>query len=188
MKLNLGCGEKLLAGYVNCDVLPHVKADRHFDLDTPPYPFTEASVGEILMDNVLEHLGDVHRVMGELHRILKPGGRLKILVPYGKSDWALQDVTHKHDFTEASLNYFTEGHPYAYYSTFRFRLIEVRLFVDGTSARHRLRNAIPLRRYLRTFLWNLYDGIYFELEKPAGTGSVPPPAVSYGRRPQVTTG
>ena len=41
LKLNLGCGQKPLPGYMNCDVLPHIPADRHFDLNRPPYPFAD---------------------------------------------------------------------------------------------------------------------------------------------------
>jgi SAM-dependent methyltransferase len=167
LKLNLGCGEKYLPGYVNCDVLPQVKADRYFDLDQWPYPFPADCADEIFMDNVLEHLEDVPRVMGELHRILKPGGRLRLLVPYGKTDWALQDPTHKHYFTERSMHYFTEGHPYSYYCTFRFRLVEARLYGDSTTLQHRLRNLLPFKNALRYFFWNIYDGIYFEMEKLA---------------------
>jgi SAM-dependent methyltransferase len=173
IKLNLGCGEKLLPGYVNCDVLPHVKADRHFDLDAFPYPFEDDTAEEIFMDNVLEHLADVPAVMGELHRILRPGGRLRIKVPYGKTDWALQDPTHKHYFTERSMDYFTVGHPYSYYCTFKFRLVEARLFGDSTNWMHKARNLLPFKNVLRYFFWNIYDGIYFELEKPEPGPSTP---------------
>jgi len=165
LKLNLGCGQKLLPGYVNCDVLPHIPADQHFDLNTFPYPFASDSVDEILMDNVLEHLDDVGAVMGELHRLLRPGGRLRVLVPYAKSDWALQDPTHKHFFTEQTMNYFCEGWPYSYYVAFRFRLLEARLYGDRRTWRQRLRNLIPFKSVLRYFLYNLYDGVSFELEK-----------------------
>ncbi len=165
MKINLGCGRKHLEGYVNCDVLPQLKADKHFDLNTFPYPFEAACADEIFMDNVLEHLDDIPRVMAELHRILRPGGRARILVPYGKTDWAMQDPTHKHFFTEASMNYFTEDHPYAFYSTVKFRIIENRLYGDNTNIMHKMRNLLPFKKYLRYFLFNIYDGIYFELEK-----------------------
>lgn len=172
LKLNLGCGNKYLEGYVNCDVVPRVRADHYFDLNAPPYPFDDESAGEILMDNVLEHLDDVTRVLGELHRILEPGGRLRLLLPYGKTDWALQDPTHKHFFTEQSLNYFLEGHPYNYYARFRYRLVTARLYADSTTWRHKMRNLIPFRNLLRYYLWNMYDGLYFELEKSAA-GSPP---------------
>ncbi|MCP5520816.1 MAG: methyltransferase domain-containing protein [Verrucomicrobiales bacterium] len=172
LKLNLGCGERLLPGYVNCDILPGVKADQHFDLNRPPYPFADAVASEVLMDNVLEHLDDVLAVMGEIHRVLRPGGRAQILVPYGKSDWALQDPTHKHYFTEQSMNYFCEGWDYNYYVPFRFRLIQARLYADNNNWRQRMRNLIPFRSVLRYFLFNLYDGIHFELEKPLEAGAV----------------
>lgn len=169
LRLNLGCGQKYLEGYVNCDVLKHIKADRHFSLDEFPYPFEVDSVDEVILDNVLEHLQDVVQVMRELHRILRPGGRLRIWVPYGKTDWALQDPTHKHYFTERSLDYFTDDNAYSYYVTFRFRKVEARLYGDSTTWMHKMRNALPLKSALRYFLWNIYDGIYFELEKVAGT-------------------
>jgi SAM-dependent methyltransferase len=165
LRYNLGCGRKYLDGYVNCDVLPHVKADRRFDLNGFPYPIEAGSADEILMDNVLEHLDDVVGVMEECHRLLRPGGRLRILVPYGKTDWALQDPTHKHYFTERSMNYFTGDGAYNYYTTARFNLVEARLFCDSTNWMHKVRNLIPGKGVLRYFLWNIYDGIYFELEK-----------------------
>jgi hypothetical protein len=39
---------------------------------------------------------------------------------------------------------------------------------------HKLRNLLPFKKYLRYFLFNIYDGIRFELEKleapkPQGT-------------------
>ena len=175
LKLNLGCGGKYLDGYVNCDVLANVKADRHFDLNQPPYPFQTDTVDEIWMDNVLEHLDDLLPVMGEMHRILRPGGRFKVLVPYAKSDWALQDPTHKHFFTEQTMNYFCEGWPYNYYVAFRFRLIEARLYGNRDNVRQKLRNLIPFKSVLRYFLYNLYDGVYFELEKLASAAPATPP-------------
>jgi len=168
LKINLGCGRKYLPDYVNCDISPHVRADRCFDLDVVPYPFDADVADEILLDNVLEHLDDIPRVMAEFHRILRPGGRLRIYVPYAKTDWALQDPTHKHFFTEHSLNYFVEDHPYNFYSSIRFALREARLYADSTTWRHRFRNLLPFRNALRYFLWNMYDGIYFELEKTVG--------------------
>jgi len=165
LKINLGCGQKYLPGYLNCDVVPHIKADRYFDLNRFPYPLESDGADEIFMDNVIEHLDDVIKVMEELHRILKVGGRLRILVPYAKTDWALQDPTHKHFFTEQTFNYFVADHPYNFYSKCRFKLHEARLYGDSTNIMHKLRNLLPLKKYLRYFFWNIYDGIYFELEK-----------------------
>lgn len=165
-KINLGCGQKYLDGWVNCDVVRSVKADKYFDLETFPYPLKSDSAEEILMDNVLEHLSDIPATMGELFRICAPGGIITIKVPYGKSDWALQDPTHKHYLTERSMDYFTAGHAYNFYSDIQFELVEARLVADSDTMRHKLRNLIPFRSVLRYFLFNLYDGIHFKLRKP----------------------
>ena len=165
VKINLGCGQKYLDGYINCDLLPTVKADKHFDLDTFPYPFESGVADEIFMDNVLEHLESIPKVMGELHRILRTVGRLRIIVPYAKSDWAFQDPTHKHFFTEVTMNYFSEGFDYSFYTPYRFKVVRAELVSHSVSFRHKLRNLIPFRSVLRFFLFNLYDNVYFELDK-----------------------
>ena len=57
MKLNLGCGSKILEGYTNVDKFDYYKPDIVHDLEVTPYPFKENSVDEILMSHVLEHIG-----------------------------------------------------------------------------------------------------------------------------------
>ena len=81
-KYNLGCGKKYIKGYINVDVTRSVKADLYFNLNKFPYPIKKKSADEVLMDNVLEHLDDVVLVMEEIYRILKPGGIVKIYLPY----------------------------------------------------------------------------------------------------------
>jgi SAM-dependent methyltransferase len=165
LKLNLGCGRKYLPGHVNCDLSQAVKADEHFDLNQPPYPFPSGSAAEILLDNVLEHLDDIPRVMAELHRLLRPGGLLRIHVPYGKTDWALQDPTHKHFFTEKSMDYFCGVDACDFYTPARFKLRVAQLYGLRLTWLHKLRNLLPFKQYLRYFFFNIYDGVYFELEK-----------------------
>ena len=57
MKLNLGCGSKILDGYTNVDKFDYYKPDVVHDLETFPYPFENNSVDEILISHVLEHIG-----------------------------------------------------------------------------------------------------------------------------------
>lgn len=164
IKLNLGCGDVYLDGYINCDILSTIKVDKTFDLEKPPYPFEDNYADEILLDNVLEHIHDIVGTMQELHRILKPGGIVKIYVPYGKADRAIQDPTHVHFFTEKSMNYFTEGYHFSYYTKFRFKKIKANLFAANVTTLQKCRNLIPFRSILKYFLFNMYDGVYFELQ------------------------
>lgn len=161
--INLGCGRKYIEGYINCDIAKSIKADKYFDLNKFPYPFSSGSADEILLDNVMEHLGSIPSVMEELHRILKHKGLLRIYVPYAKSDGAFQDPTHIHFFTEKSMNYFCDGFEFNYYSESRFTLLKAQLLCDNKTRLSKVRGIIPFKSVLKYFLFNIYDGIYFEM-------------------------
>lgn len=164
IKINLGCGNKYLQGYINCDFIKTVRAEKHFDLNKFPYPFKDNYADEIVMDNVLEHLDNLILVMEELYRILKNKGKLIIIVPYGKSDGAIQDPTHVHFFTEKTFDYFTVGSLYEFYSTARFKKNVLKLQNDDISILNKLRNLVPFRSKLKYLLLNMYESIYVELE------------------------
>ncbi len=56
------------------------------------------------MRHVLEHLQDIRKVMDELWRLLKPGGRLILYVPHFQ---ALTHPEHRHAFHYNSFQMFT---------------------------------------------------------------------------------
>lgn len=77
-RLHLGCGEKILAGYVNVD-LYGPKADLKLDVADLTL-FDDDSVDEIYMNAVFEHLfANQHApALAEWRRVLRPGGVLRI--------------------------------------------------------------------------------------------------------------
>ena len=84
-KLNLGCGDKILPGYINVDVVesrrgfkPDVLCDLH-----RLTPFEDNSVDEILSVHVVEHFWrwEVLGVLKEWVRVLKPGGAMILECP-----------------------------------------------------------------------------------------------------------
>lgn len=84
IRLNLGCGEKMLKGYVNIDICSRggVKPDIVCDIrDLSPLPAD--SVDEILAVHVIEHLyrWEVLGTIREWMRVLKPGGTMNIECP-----------------------------------------------------------------------------------------------------------
>lgn len=164
MKLHLGCGLDYKPGYINCDKNPSVRADKHFDLETVPWPFPDNCAEEILMHHVLEHLHNTLAVVEEIHRILKPGGVAIITVPYAKSGGAFGDLTHVRFFTEETMNVFVEGHANNFYSPARFK-VETRLLCYKQGFAYKLRNLIPFRSILKTFLWNMYDLVEYRMTK-----------------------
>ncbi len=126
--LDLGCGNKKRTGAVGIDINPVTSADVVHDLNIFPYPLPDSSFDEIYVDNVLEHLDDVVKVMEEIHRISKPNGVVKIITPYFRARWAFIDPTHKHFFSIDSFSYFDPGHVHNKlynYSHARFRIEKI---------------------------------------------------------------
>lgn len=64
-------------------------------------PFAAAAFDSVLMDNVLEHIPQPERLLSEVHRVLRPQGRLLVGVP-GARGWA-SDPDHKVFYDEEKL-------------------------------------------------------------------------------------
>jgi len=171
--LDLGCGNKKRPGAVGIDFNSRTAADVIHNLNVFPYPLESTLFDEVYLDNVLEHLDDVIAVMEEVHRVCKPGGLVKIILPYFRSIWAWIDPTHRHCFTVDSFSYFDPAHEHCQrysYSTARFAVERVVFNEDlpgGLTRRLvvRLANHSP-HRY-EHYLSHLYplDGITFYLRK-----------------------
>lgn len=116
--LNIGCGKTRIPHSVgvDCVKIPGF-VDVVHDLNQLPYPFTASTIDEIHLYHVLEHLHDSLRVMEELQRILKPGGKVFIRVPHFSSMGAFTDFTHVRPYGYLSFDIFAADHPQHYYTT-----------------------------------------------------------------------
>tara|TARA_Y100000768_G_scaffold52719_1_gene34687 strand:- start:403 stop:972 length:570 start_codon:yes stop_codon:yes gene_type:complete len=112
-KLNLGCGSKILDGYINVDKFEIYNPDILHDLEHFPYPFDDNSVDEIILSHVLEHLGqhpDVfNNIIKELYRICINGSRIEIKVPHPRHDDFLSDPTHVRPITVLGLSLYDKN-------------------------------------------------------------------------------
>lgn len=132
-KLNLGCGNDIRPGYVNLDRVQLPGVDITWELTNYPYPFDEGRFSEIELVNVLEHLPDTVKVLEELHRISKPGGKITIRVPYWNGLEQSTDPTHVRMFNEFSFDYFDPQKPLGirrpYYSKAKFYVKSVNVWI-----------------------------------------------------------
>lgn len=84
IRLNLGCGNKRLNGYLNCDLESNY-TDHPPDVacDVRQLPFEDDFADEILAVHILEHfyVWEVQDLLKEWIRVLKPGGLMVIEVP-----------------------------------------------------------------------------------------------------------
>ncbi|MGB2924670.1 MAG: tetratricopeptide repeat protein, partial [Limnothrix sp.] len=110
LKLHLGCGYKILDGYINVDKFGD--PDLVFDLETFPWPWEDNSVGEIIMHHVLEHLGQETQVylkiIQELYRVCKHNAVIDVRVPHPRHDNFITDPTHVRIITPEGLNMFSK--------------------------------------------------------------------------------
>lgn len=83
LKLNLGCGDNKIPGYINIDSEKSCKPDLILDIAKRVLPYKRDSVDEILMFHCIEHLKkQFHRkILLDMNRILKPAAKLYLSYP-----------------------------------------------------------------------------------------------------------
>lgn len=122
LRLNLGCGRNILAGWTNVDWMALPGVDVVADLGAcrrTPLPFADDSVDEFLLSHVIEHIPDSLALMQELHRIACAGAKARIRVPHGASDDAWEDPTHVRAYFPGSFGYFSQ--PYYWRADYGYR-------------------------------------------------------------------
>lgn len=79
IKLQLGCGERILPGWLNADIY---RGDIYIDI-TKILPLADSSVSRIYSHHLIEHVGlsQLVSLFKEMFRILKPGGRIRLVTP-----------------------------------------------------------------------------------------------------------
>jgi SAM-dependent methyltransferase len=128
MKLNLGAGGDIREGYINHDMFSLSGIDIVHDINLYPWPWADNSFEEVIAYDLLEHLDNFMEAIEEIHRILLPGGILKLSVPYWNSCVRYIDPTHKTGFHEDTFKFFDPSSHYCqerfYYTKARFSIEE----------------------------------------------------------------
>lgn len=131
-KLDLGCGDAKPEGYEGADIVKLPSVDHVFDIMQFPWPFEDESFDELRTSHYIEHIPQAfhtpnprfpiapnttavaegpHSVslflkfFAECWRVLKPGGKILVICPHGRSDRAFQDPTHTRFIVESSFDY-----------------------------------------------------------------------------------
>lgn len=103
--LNLGCGYKKHASFVNVDAYPSCDPDIVWDLNKTPWPWAKDNeFDEIHALHVFEHLPNWWGAFKECARVLKPGGILYVAVPDESSKSALTYRDHVTVFSPYSFH------------------------------------------------------------------------------------
>ena len=165
--LDLGAGAVAqVPGAIRLDLARACRPDVVADANQP-LPFRNDSFEIVGAYDVLEHVGDLVRVVEEVHRVLRPGGVLQVTTPHYSSPNAYADPTHRRALSLRSFDCFGPDHPLRYYSRARFRVRAARLMFKGALA-GRILAAFARRwpAYYEDHLAWIFPAwfLYFELE------------------------
>lgn len=138
--LDVGCGSKpyrllfKVDEYVGLDIdseSSRLRGTAEYLYDGTIFPFENASFDSILCNQVLEHVFNPDEFLGEIQRVLKPGGKLLLTVPF-----VWDEHEQPHDF----VRYSTFGLR-ALFEKQDLRIIEHRKLGADTSILFQLANA-----------------------------------------------
>jgi SAM-dependent methyltransferase len=129
--IDVGCGARKVPGTLGVDIIPIPGVDAVADLERG-LPLATNSVDTLHCYHLLEHVADYLGAMGEIWRVLKPGGKAHIRVPHAASPYMTwKDPTHRRGLSLATFTYFDDtyfdGRVFSYYSPARFRIEVARL-------------------------------------------------------------
>lgn len=108
MKLNLGCGDTPMAGWVNVDLFPGPGVDEIVDLRLP-WPWPTSSVEGVRSWHTFEHLPDRVHTMNELWRVLAPAAVAEVQVPTVDGVAAFSSPTHVSYWHRQTFWHFEKG-------------------------------------------------------------------------------
>jgi SAM-dependent methyltransferase len=114
-RLNLGCASNYLDGFTNLDLDRRVDPDVLWDLEEGKLPFPAGSFESVFGSHVFEHVRNFLPLVADIHRVLRPGGHLIAVTPYGSADGAWDSPHHVRGFSENTWYYTC---PSLYHDTF----------------------------------------------------------------------
>jgi SAM-dependent methyltransferase len=148
LRLNLGGGERRLPGFFNLDCVPSTNPDILADLNDPLTELPDNSVEAVYARHTLEHVTRLLDLLGEIHRVTRPGGRIEVIVPHFSNPYGYSDPTHVRFFGLYSFFYFCADSDQprrkvpSFYSPARFRVESVRFHLLRESVVEKLARAV----------------------------------------------
>ena len=114
MILNLCCGDNIIKGAINVDIMKGSGIDEIYDLAKTPWKWGKNSVEKIYLYHGIEHFPSTERIIKECHRILKKGGELVIKAPHSSSATAIGCLGHYRTFSYNTFKDYTSRNFYLF--------------------------------------------------------------------------
>ena len=110
--IELGCGpNKRHAGAIGIDALDYPGVDIVGDVYEVLAQFPSASVDRVYSYHFIEHVESVSRLLEELARVVKVGGKIELVAPHFSNPHFYSDPTHRNFFGLYTFSYYAGGSP-----------------------------------------------------------------------------
>jgi len=107
--VELGCGpRKRYQGSIGIDAIDFENVDIVADAAEALRAFPAGSVDLVTSSHFLEHVPDVGQFIDEMVRVVRPGGRIEVVVPHFAHPYFSSDPTHRHRFGLYTFSYLAE--------------------------------------------------------------------------------
>jgi ubiquinone/menaquinone biosynthesis C-methylase UbiE len=181
--IELGPGEnKQYSGSLGLDIVQKNSVDYICDLSEGLPFIPDSSVDLVYSSHFLEHIDNLAFMMSEIERVLKPGGKLKSVVPHFSNPYFYSDYTHHSFWGLYTILYFSNDRYFErevprYYNTVDFKV--KRIFLRFNSPfrlrsivnRYVIEKIVNMNKYTQELYEDMFTGIFsceeihFEVEK-----------------------
>lgn len=163
--LNIGCGFRKVAGFINVDKQAACGPDVLLDVEATIWPWLDNSVTRILFNHSLEHIGAdpkvfVH-VLREVYRVCVPDATVRVNSPHPRHDHFLMDPTHVRPITPQLFSLFdldqneewihagAANTPLAIYANVNFRVTRVTVVLTDFYLQQQTAGLLSRKRLVR---------------------------------------
>ncbi len=162
--IELGCGPSKQADTIGIDAfqLPGVDIVTNLENGLPFIP--DNSVDEISSVHFLEHINNIEFLIKEIHRVLKPTGIHKAIVPHFSNPHYYSDLTHKKFFGLYTFDYYATDSTKlkrtvpGFYNSFKFNITSRKLvFKSQFFVRHMIKRGFILLFNINNFTKEYYE-------------------------------
>ena len=160
--VDLGCGQNKIVGAFGFDLRHKPGVNVICELERT-LPLKTNSVDFIYLSHIVEHIRGLVHFMEEVYRVCRPGGEVRVIVPYYTSRGAFRDPTHVRYITEDTFQYFELPTPYGVGTNFRIEKIE---YDVRKPFRYFPRY---FQKRFRRYLWNVVDNMTVTLRTVKGS-------------------
>lgn len=167
--LDLGCGQRKLSNAaLGIDLRAHACVDIVGDVFDVLARLPDSSVDQVVSSHFFEHLVDVPRLLHECSRVVRPGGEIRVIVPYHSNPFFYSDPTHRTFFGLYTFAYYADS------SIFRrevpryslvpgLRLVQAQLIFKSYRPRyirHAFKRVVQAVVNLSSFTQELYEELF----------------------------